>query len=549
MKKKCGAKYSAVICVAAIFGAILCLTACSVKGDAGGAKYGGEQNGEARVEMNTAGALELDAGALHQEIDGFGGSDAWKSNPSGAIFDRLVTSLYSQSEGIGFTILRNRIPFRERYADLGADHPEWNDGFMRTDDERRYLYTEKESETSDGNKRFVKTFSLNWNAWDISATRSLIAKIQALSDGPGADFKVTSSPWTPPNNAVTRWKEGGVYKGTTAKLSFIGGKDNVADDYTKPDIGGSLKSEFYADYADLLADYALGFEQQMGQPLEVISMQNEPDTITDYESCIWDAGSIKDFLVILGERFDLKKVPSSIGVMAAEQENFKEDLIARALDDPSAASVLTHAAAHQYGAPWDSAKYGVKPLPRAIALGKRIWQTEMGQTTAGSTNVLPRTNDISNALAYARMIHHAFTDALANAWLYWWMWQVDAPDSDALVYIAKDGSFFYPKRYYAIGQYSKFIRPGWRRASCRATPAVGVYASAYTDGNVVAAVLINQGNEEKVIALSGSSVKWENVFRTSADEDMSPATDALSGGAVVLPPRSVSTVIGTLTTP
>lgn len=500
--------------------------------------------GVQKTYTNGSGSMIVGYSDIRQTIDGFGGSDAWKNNPKERqSFATLVEKLYSQNKGIGFTILRNRIPFRERYQNLGDDDYSLNDNFIqtKTTSDRSYKYTES---ASGGEK--VKTFALKWDSWDLNATKSLIAKIKSVDGGPGDDFKVMSTPWTPPNNSVTRWKEGGKHKGGGGKLSYIGGRNNASDDYTKPDVGGSLKPAYYNDYADLLADYAKGFQSNMGYPLALLSIQNEPDAMTDYESCIWDGASIKDFLKVIGDRFELKDVPASIGIMAAEQENFKEDMVKSALSDSKAKTIVTHAAAHQYEAPWDSVTYGAEQFFNAHLLGKRVWQTEMGQTTAGN-GVLTKGKDIANGLAYARMIHHTFTIAEANAWLYWWMWQENDDDSDALIYI-NDGEFSYAKRYYVIGQFSKFIRPGWTRAGSTTSPQTGVYTSAYKHENDTAIVLINHGSSTQTVTLnlSGENVAWSAAYRTSASEDMKLVANVISGSTVTLSANSVTTIIGTL---
>ncbi|MDR0558479.1 MAG: hypothetical protein LBG43_11570 [Treponema sp.] len=497
--------------------------------------------GAQKTYTTGTGIMTVDFDDIRQTIDGFGGSDAWKSNPTGETFTTLVEKLYSQTKGIGFTILRNRIPFRERYESLGDDNPSWNDNFIQTASGQQYKYTES---TVGGEK--VKTFTLNWGAWDLNATKSLIAKIKGIDGGPGDDFKVISSPWTPPNNSVTRWKEGGKHKGSGGKLSYVGGQNNTSDDYAKPDVGGSLKPAYYNDYADLLADYVKGFQSNMGYPLTLLSIQNEPDTMTDYESCIWDGAGVKDFLKVIGTRFKLKQVSANIGIIAAEQENFKEEMVESALSDSTAKTIVTHVAAHQYEAPWDSANYGAERFSKAQALGKRIWQTEMGQTTAGN-GVLTTGRDIENGLAYARMIHHTFTIAEANAWLYWWMWQVDNDDSDALIYI-NGGAFSYAKRYYVIGQFSRFIRPGWTRVGSTANPKTGVYTSAYKQGNDAVIALINHSASAQTVTLnlSGKNAAWSAAYRTSATEDMAQAANVVSGSTVTLSANSVTTIIGTL---
>lgn len=494
---------------------------------------------------NGNGTMQIDYAAERQTIDGFGGSDAWKSNPSGTTFTTLVTKLYSKTDGIGFSILRNRVPFRERLSGdqfANGESYDANDGFIVRNADNTY----KTTTASNG----TKTFSLNWNSWDIAATKALIAKIKSLADGPEDGLKIISTPWTPPNNSVTRWKQGGVYSGSGGKLSYIGGKDNTSDDYHKPDVGGSLKPEFYNDYADLLADYTLGFQTNMGHPLTLLSVQNEPDTMTDYESCIWDGTSIKNFAIVLGNRFALKNAPTSIGIVAAEQENFKEELVEAALSDADARTVITHVGAHQYEAPWDSQRYGAESFPNAAALGKRIWQTEMGQTTAGN-GVLSTGKDIENALAYARMIHHCFTVTSANAWLYWWMWQVDNPNSDALVYIDNE-VFSYAKRYYAVGAFSKFIRPGYKRVGSSDSPLTDVYASAYmsADKNKAVLVLINHGDSQKTVSFDqiGGTAVWTGAYRVSATEDLASlaVNNVVSGTMVTLPSMSITTLTGDL---
>jgi O-glycosyl hydrolase len=484
-----------------------------------------------------AGEVQIRFGEMKQEIDGFGGSDAWLSLPRDAdTAAKVVRLLYSKTDGAGFTILRNRIPFRERLS--GDDHPELNDGFVVRKDDNTYDYTE-----SGG----VKTFNLNWNNWDLGGTRNLIARIKSLgADGP-EHLVIMSTPWTPPNNRVTQWKENVV--GVNSKL-------DSAIDWSRPDWWGRLKKDKYNDYADLLADYARDFAEKMGAPLAVLSVQNEPNWKVQYESAYWSGTDIRDFLRVLGQRFPAKSVTlgeNGLGIMAPEYENFNinfDEMIQPSLDDPGARNVLTHVGLHQYNGAWDtSGKGGAKAFPPIAEAGKRFWQTEV----SGSGPQLPKGRGMDNALYYAKMIHHDMTLAQINAFLFWWMWGNDS-DTDGTL-IAIDGDTVTPAlRLYAMGQYSRFIRPGWRRIEATPSPAYGIYASAYRNpqSDEIAVVMINDTNITITITVSLEDAAFRSLkaWRTSAKEKLgSQGTQSLSRGAadVTLPPKSITTYYGQIT--
>jgi len=253
------------------------------------------------IDSGDSALLKINYNEYRQEIDGFGGSNAWTRPPRDyQTAQELVRLLYSKTEGVGFTILRSRIPFRERLS--GDDNPGYNDGFVVRKSDDSYDYTVNQDGT--------KTFNLNWNSWDLSGTRNLIEYILNLGANGPEKLVVMSTPWTPPNNRVTRWKED--VTGVNANL-------NYTMDWTKPDIWGRLRRDVYSDYADLLADYAKNFESKMGWPLAILSVQNEPNYKVQYESAYWNGNDIRDFLKVIGQRFPMKGITvgeGGLGVMA-----------------------------------------------------------------------------------------------------------------------------------------------------------------------------------------------------------------------------------------
>jgi glucuronoarabinoxylan endo-1,4-beta-xylanase len=314
-------------------------------------------------------------------------------------------------------------------------------------------------------------------------------------------------------------------------------------------VGGSLKLAHYEDYADLLADYALGFQAKMGADLTILSLQNEPHASYGYEGCIWDGDQFKTFAAVLGTRFKLKNVQTGLGIMAAEDENMQEELVVASLNDPLAESVLTHVAAHQYEAnsKGDEGQWGAEPFPVTAVKGKVIWETEMGQTITNDkySGYLTPEKGIANGLAYAKMIHHDMTLTETSAWLYWWLWQYDAPTSDALIYV-DNGTITYAKRYYTIGQFSKFVRPGYTRVGATKSPTADVYTSAYKKDSNIVIVLINSGSISRTVTLSGVTLgSGAKVYRTSDTENLQEVSDALSNSTITLTANSVTTVVGT----
>lgn len=135
------------------------------------------------------------------------------------------------------------------------------------------------------------------------------------------------------------------------------------------------------------------------------------------------------------------------------------------------------------------------------------------------------------ALYMAQVIHNDLVVANASAW-HWWLAISPYDYKDGLVYISKseaDGELEESKLLWALGNYSRFIRPGYQRVSTRLhgeNAANGnVLASAYRDpdsaGLVV--VLVNANPTEAKIALQLKSGQTEGnwtAYLTDSDHDL-----------------------------
>jgi len=472
-----------------------------------------------------------------QIIDGFGGSNAWTRLPSDPeTAENVVKLLFSRTEGVGFTILRTRIPFRERLE--GDTDPSLNDGFVVRKNDNNYDYTV--------NPNGTKTFNLNWNNWDLSSTRNLIEQIKALGGQGPEKLTIMSAPWTVPNNRVTRWKE---------DITGVNARTNYTMNWSLPDRWGRLRRDKYNDYADLLADYVLNYESKMGAPLSILSIQNEPNWNASWETTFWNGADLRDFIATISKRFPMKGISAGndgINIMMPEFENFNvnfNEMIKPSLDNPESEKIITHIALHQYNGTGDSSsRAGSREFPEIIESGKRFWQTEV----SGSGSALPKGPGINNALFYARMIHWDMALAQTNAFLYWWLWTNSRNDDfpGALIKV-DDDEIIAAARLYAMGQYSRFIRPGWRRIECDISPRGGVYSSSYKNPNSkeIAIVIINETITPFSIQLDLTGAEYDQleIWRTSEKEklkNIGKQKTSRNTSEVILTPMSITTFYG-----
>src|SRR5208337_2325996 len=121
------------------------------------------------------------------------------------------------------------------------------------------------------------------------------------------------------------------------------------------------------------------------------------------------------------------------------------------------------------------------------------WETEV---STGD----PYDGSITNGLDWAIQIHDFLTIVQVNAWHYWWLIPY-ATDNESLV----DTNGLPAKRMYVLGQYSRFVLPGYYRIGVNNIGATSI--SAYKDptsGNfAVVAVNTNGSDFTQTFDLAG----------------------------------------------
>lgn len=173
---------------------------------------------------------------------------------------------------------------------------------------------------------------------------------------------------------------------------------------------------------------------------------------------------------------------------------------------------------------------------------------------------------MNTALYIARLIHHDLTIAHARSW-QWWTAVSEVDYKDGLVYLddgskgetgqmgpqtkslMSDGTVRESKLLWALGNYSRFIRPGATRIDCQIDPQQsfvdGLLASAYkTEQGQIVTVFVNLSKDDKRCNL-GSSASVD-TYTTSAKANL--AHNRQNASEVSVPSRSIVTILqGTAT--
>jgi glucuronoarabinoxylan endo-1,4-beta-xylanase len=191
--------------------------------------------------------------------------------------------------------------------------------------------------------------------------------------------------------------------------------------------GGSV---IPAQYPNLVA-YFNSFTGTMasnGAPVDVLSIQNEPDFTATYESCRWNATQLDTFFRDFASGVDTP-------MMMPESFHYDQTISNATLNDPVAAANVAYIGGHLYGA-------GIQDYPLAHSLGKHSWMTEY----------LVNDQTIGAAVDTAQQISDTLTVGNMSAYIWW----KTIGDANGLL----NAAGVLQPRAYVMAQFSKFVRPG-----------------------------------------------------------------------------------------
>lgn len=483
-------------------------------------------------------AVSIDASQTFQTIDNFGASDAWTCQFVGnwpdakrsAIADLLFstdTSANGNPEGIGLSLWR---------FNIGAGSAQQGEQSGIKDEWRRAESFLQKNGTYDWQRQAGQT-------WFLQA-----AKQRGVQ-------QFLAFPNSPP---VQMTRNGKAYASE--------GKSNLDPDR-------------YGDYADYLATVVKGLGDK-GIDIDYLSPVNEPQwdwSDGGQEGTPFMNEEIFGIVKALNTVLEEEKLDTKIDIAEAGKIDYlyaTEDKPGRGLqvqtffDDSSPHYIgdLSHVgnviSGHSYftTSPFSTAVEKRKQLAQEVASvsGLEFWMSEYcilgdndGEIEGGGRDL-----GIDPALYVARVIHNDLVVANATAW-HWWL-AVSAYDyKDGLVYVDQnktDGNFYDSKMLWALGNYSRFIRPGAVRIAVQSPDLVEgessllISAYAHPDNKQITTVVINSGIEPVALKLEFNNGTVTNLrpYVTSKEEDLDPGTPISEGSTITIAPRTITTLVGNI---
>jgi O-glycosyl hydrolase len=354
--------------------------------------------------------------------------------------------------------------------------------------------------------------------------------------------------------------------------------------------GGHLRAGTEAAFATYLTDVVTHFAAE-GVGIDYLSPMNEPTNSFEGSPCsqegmLVDVAQRDDIVRALGRELAARSPGTRISADESTSVSRFNSEVPQWMAQPDTARYVANLAHHTYDFPSDPALAGVAAVGRQF--GKPTWGSEICCFTGIDAGYGAQYDPtITGGLAMASIIHRDLAVAGDSAF-HWWtalskvMGCSPGSDpgcagrvngtgyNDGLVYYdpsyAANGnqSLYLTKRYWAMAQYSRYVRPGAVRYPVSGAPSgVQILAThqAQQDGGSWTLVVNNLTGGAQAFDIAFNTrndITATAAYRTSATEDAAPvATPPVSGvtASLNLPAQSITTYVfrqngaGTTATP
>ncbi len=494
----------------------------------------GAAAGLLRAQAPHADSIRLDAES--QTIENFGASDCWSMQKLGtwslANRNRVADLLFSQTQGIGLSCWR----FNLGGGITGRIHDAWR--------------TAETFETGEG--------AYDWNRQSPERWFLAAAKVRGV---PQFLAFVNSPPGRMTRTGITYGRPG-------------------------PDTT-NLKPGFQRQFAryllDILEHFRTNPDESQRIAFDYVSPVNEPNVDwngTSQEGCRASNDDVKAVLRALDAELRKRECPTEIAGIevsglpplysAAEKMSNKYgarygDYLDNFLGDEAIRGTLNHRFSyHDYGS--DRVRGQLVENRQAVRRkfdrypGWKPWMSEYcvmtGSEGEGGSG---RDLGMNTALEVARIIHLDLTLVGVAAW-QWWTAVSGVDYKDGLIFTdwkkPGDAESILPARLlWALGNYSRFVRPGMRRVALDGTghDIHGLMGSAYKDEKArsVAAVYVNMGTAPRTVQLdfAGGPPGWRltsvtpHVTSDRAGDELKAYPAMAPGAPLEVPARSVVTFV------
>lgn len=298
--------------------------------------------------------------------------------------------------------------------------------------------------------------------------------IHMAQEALGQPVSLLLSPWSPP----AFMKETGVRNG-----------------------GGHLRRECYQAYADYVVKYITEYEKR-GIPISCMTVQNEPLAVQTWDSCEYTAEEEKEFL--RDYLYPALKENGLAHVQLYIWDHNKERVYERTCEimDETTREMVAGVAYHWYSGD----HFETLQMVREDFPGLMLMRSE------GCVEYARGPEHVQDDLRHARMYAHDLIGDLNHGMNSWLDWNLVLDEQGGPNHVGNycnapvmcdttTDTVEVKPMFHAIGQFSKYIRPGAVRiGSSSFSPRVEVTAAQNPDGSV-AVVILHTGQDRKMIHL------------------------------------------------
>lgn len=356
-------------------------------------------------------------------------------------------------------------------------------------------------------------------------------------------------------------------------------------------IACNLKDDCYDDFAEFLSTVAEHFAGE-GYNITYIDPVNEPrfDWKDAQEGSPWDNNNIAQLARELDKSITERGLSAKILIPEASSWELTYEGTGRASNEIYAffdrkspnyignlPSLEKAIAGHSYwtfrtNADLKSMREKVRNMAARYQVG--VMQTEWSmldaapETGAGFPASYEAASKMDIALYMGKVIHCDLCFGNMTGWSYWTAFSTEryaqknrfylirmnaAGDAGDESYgnIKKGGRLTVDKNLWVLGNYSRFIRPGYKRVQLTGRDDLnGLMGTAWLspDGNTLVAVLVNMAQTKQELSVSAKSRRIEGLKSYLTDKNYSlklqPKMNDI--GDLIIPERSVVTLVMTL---
>ncbi len=340
----------------------------------------------------------------------------------------------------------------------------------------------------------------------------------------------------------------------------------------------NLRKDKYDNFADFLTKVIIHFRDKEGIEFNYLSPANEPqwnwgDDNLSQEGTACTNAEYSEIVKSINKAFQTKNINTKIQLSDCAQIDYlyldntsrpsRDNQIIDFFSPESSnyigdlSTVDPTITAHSYFTTWPVESMIAKRQLLKSELDKtklKYWQSEYcllennPEIKGGGRDL-----GINTALYVARLIHFDLTLTNASAW-QWWLAVSPYNYKDGLVYTDNDtinGEIYDSKLLWAMGNFSRFIRPGMQRIKITSsTPkplteqASELMTSAFQDKNQTVIVTINYSNNTKEIKIMGKGKTYTPYITSDIPNDnLRPLSKIKSGKTITIPGRSIVTFV------